>query len=380
MTRVAILGSTGSIGSSTLDVIARYPDRLQLVGMAARSRVDALARQWAAFRPPLVAVWDGAKAQQLAGAIDVPVLTGVDGLTALATHPEVDLVVVAASGRETLIPLVRAIQAGKRIALASKELLVMAGELLMQLVQEHGTTLIPIDSEHAALFQCLQGVVKSDIVRLTVTGSGGPLWKLDAAAAASATREQVLAHPKWKMGPKITVDSATLMNKGLEVIEARWLFDVPLERINVLIHPEAAIHALIELHDGTCLAQLSPCDMRLPIQYALSFPERWPNALPRLDLTQLAGLRFERPDLERFPCLSLALDAARAGGTACAALNGANDAAVGAFLQGQLPFGEIPRVIADIMEQHTPLGHPTLDEILATDEWARHAAQELIPA
>lgn len=381
MKRVAVLGSTGSIGCSTLDVIARHPERLRLVGIAARSRIELLAQQWAAFQPPLVAVWDETKAQALKRSIGAAeVLSGPEGLTALATHPDVDLVVVAASGREALIPLVRAIQAGKRIALASKELLVMAGQLLVSLVQEHGTALIPIDSEHAAIFQCLQGVAKSDIARLTVTGSGGPLWKCDAAAVASATRDQVLAHPKWKMGPKITVDSATLMNKGLEVIEARWLFDLPLEHIEVLIHPEAVVHALVELHDGTCLAQLSPCDMRLPIQYALSYPERWPNTLPQLELTQLPGLHFERPDLERFPCLGLALGAARTGGTACVVLNGANDVAVGAFLHGQILFGDIPRVITETLEQHSPLAHPTLDDILAVDGWARQTAQELIHA
>ena len=379
MRRIAVLGSTGSIGRNTLDVIARYPDRLQLVGIAARSRVNVLAQQMAAFHPPLVAVWDEAKAQeleQLVGRSGVSV--GQDGLTQVATDPRVDVVVVATSGRDALVPLIRAIQAGKRIALASKELLVMAGELIMRLVQEHGASLIPVDSEHAALFQCLQGVAKSQVTRLTVTGSGGPLWGRSAAAMADVTRDEVLAHPKWQMGPKITVDSATLMNKGLELMEARWLFDLPLERLQVVIHPEAVVHAIVELVDGTCLAQLSPCDMRLPIQYALSFPERWENTLPRLSLTQLGTLRFVEPDVERFPCLRLALEAAAAGGSACVALNGVNDVAVHAYLEDHISFTDIPRVIAETMEQHTPIAHPTLEDILSIDAWSRTTSQELV--
>ena len=235
-----------------------------------------------------------------------------------------------------------------------------------------------MDSEHAALFQCLQGIPKDQVARLTVTGSGGPLLHRPAESLATVTREEVLAHPKWRMGPKITVDSATLMNKGLEIMEARWLFDMELSRLQVIIHPEAVVHALVELVDGTWLAQMSPCDMRLPIQAALSYPERWAGALPRLDPVTLSALHFMAPDLERFPCLRLALEAAAAGGTACAALNGANDTAVQAYLDDQLPFLDIPRVIADTMEQHTPTAHPTLDEILSVDAWARTTAGDLV--
>ena len=379
MRRIAVLGSTGSIGRSTLDVIASHPDRLQLVGIASRSRVDLLAQQLATFHPPLVAVWEPEKAQELFRLTGLStVQQGMDGLIHLATHPSVDVVVIATSGRDALIPLVRAIQAGKRIALASKELLVMAGELIMRLVQEHGTSLIPIDSEHAGLFQCLHGVEPTHVERIIITGSGGPLWELEASAMACVTREQVLAHPKWRMGPKISVDSATLMNKGLEVIEAHWLFGLPLERIHVVIHPEAAVHALVELVDGTLLAQMSPCDMRLPIQYALSFPERWRTSLPRLSLTRLGALHFKEPHREQFPCLQLALKAARAGGSACVALNGANDTAVWAYLEEQMAFADIPRVVADVLERHTPVAHPTLDDILAVDAWARTTAQEMI--
>jgi len=377
--RVAVLGSTGSIGRSALDVIAAHPTKLRLVGLAARSRIEALAQQTAAFRPSLIAVWDGAKAEELARTVNVRPLVGAAGLIEFVTHPDVDLVVVASSGQEVLVPLVRAIQTGKRIALASKELLVMAGELIMQLVREHGTTLVPVDSEHTALFQCLQGVESTAIERLIITGSGGPLWSWDAAALATATQEHVLAHPKWSMGPKITVDSATLMNKGLETIEAHWLFGVPYDRIQVRIHPEAAVHAVVDLCDGSSLAQLAPCDMRLPIQYALSFPERWKATLPRLQLTQLSGLRFFEPDLQRFPCLRLALNAAAAGSSACVVLNGANSIAVHAYLDGQIAFGEIARLIEAVLERHTPVPHPSLDDILAIDAWARQQATSHLP-
>ena len=383
--RVAVIGSTGSIGRSTLEVIASHPDRLQLVGVAARSRIEALGQQVAQYAPPLVAVFDEEKARQcssLTGRRDV--LVGQEGLIRLATHPDVDVVVIASTGCCALVPLVRAIQAGKRIALASKELLVMAGSLIMRLVQEHGTRLTPIDSEHAALLQCLQGVPKTQVARLVITGSGGPLWSTPASEMSAVAREQVLAHPKWQMGPKITVDSATLMNKGLEVIEARWLFDVPLAQFQVVIHPEAVVHALVELVDGTWLAQLSPCDMRLPIQYALSAPERW-SAPPlatagarRLSLTALGALRFYEPNLEQFPCLRLALSAAATEGSACAALNGANDTAVQAYLDGHIAFADIPHIIAETLDQHTSLPHPTLEEILSVDAWARTAARDRI--
>ncbi len=379
MKRIAVIGSTGSIGQNTLDVIARNPERLQLVGLAARSRIDLLAKQWAQFSPPYLAVLDADKAKQLSAQITPhPVWSGTEGLVKLATHPDVDLVVVAALGSELLVPIVRAIQAGKQIALASKELLVMAGGLIMRLVREHGTRLIPIDSEHAALFQCLHGVEPAQVSRLTVTGSGGSLWNVPPEALASVTRQQVLAHPKWQMGPKITVDSATLMNKGLEMIEARWLFDIPLERISVVIHPEAVVHAIIELVDGTLLAQMSLCDMRLPIQYALSFPDRWSSSLPRLDVTRLSALRFFEPPLERFPCLRLALEAAAQGESACITLNAANDVAVQAYLDDHIPFTEIPRIIAETLEQHERVTHPTLDEILSLDALARRTAKERI--
>ena len=380
MKRIAVLGSTGSIGRSTLEVIARHPERVSLVGLAAHSRIELLQEQIARYQPEVVAVLDDAAAVRLRRQVGgtTQVLQGVEGLTRVATHPSVDLIVVGTAGPDALLPLVRAIEAGKDIALASKELLVMAGELIMRKVQEHRTRLLPIDSEHAALFQLLQGVAREQVERVILTGSGGSLWSMDAAQQDHVSPEQVLRHPKWKMGPKITVDSATLMNKGLEVIEAHWLFAAPLDRIRVVIHPQAVVHAMVELTDGSCLAQMSPCDMRLPIQAALSFPERWPLDLPRLSWTQLAGLQFFDPDLDRFPCLRLALETARLGGTACGVLSAANEVAVWAFLRETIAFGDIPRVIEDTLAGHAPLAHPTLEEILAADQWARQAAQTVI--
>ena len=380
MKRVAVLGSTGSIGTNALDVIASHPEALALVGIAARSRIELLDEQIRRYKPQLVGVADQAKAAVLSSRWNgaMRILPGQQGLVELATHPDVDIVVVGTSGPEALVPLLRAIEAGKRIALASKELLVMAGELIMAAVRRHQVCLMPVDSEHAALFQCLQGVPLAQVQQIILTGSGGPLWTLDRAEQERASRAQVLRHPKWQMGPKITVDSATLMNKGLEVIEAHWLFGMPLDRIRVVIHPQALIHAMVELTDGSCLAQMSICDMRLPIQFALSFPERWPTSLPRLRLTELSGLQWCEPDLERFPCLRLALAAAQQGGTACTVLSAANDTAVWAYLREELSFADIPRIVEETVRNHQPILHPTLDEILYTDTWARQAATELV--
>jgi len=381
MKRIAVLGSTGSIGTNTLDVIASHPDRLALVGLAAHSRIDVLHEQIARYAPRIVAVFDEERARALrhrvAGSATT-IVAGVDGCTEVATHPDVDVVVVGTSGRDALVPLWRAIEAGKQIALASKELLVMAGELLMPLAREHGATVIPVDSEHAGLFQLLQGIRREHVQRLIITGSGGPLWNRPADSLDGVSRAEVLQHPKWRMGPKITVDSATLMNKGLEVIEARWLFDMPLERVRVVIHPQAAIHAMVELLDGSCLAQASTCDMRLPIQYALSFPDRWPSRAERLEFPALERLQFFDPDPTRFPCLALAAQAARQGGTACAVLSASNEEAVGAFLREEISFMDIPRLIRKTLSRHTAKLHPTLDEVLQADHWARERVQGML--
>lgn len=380
MKRIAVLGSTGSIGTSTLDVIAGDPERLKVFGLAAHSKVGALQEQISRYKPAVAVVFEPSAAAQLQASSGkgTEIWSGVEGLARLASHPDVDIVVVGTAGVDALVPVLRAIEAGKTIALASKELLVMAGELIMSQAREHQARLIPVDSEHAALFQLLDGVPRERVERLVITGSGGSLWSSNGAGLDSISRAQVLNHPKWSMGPKITVDSATLMNKGLEVIEAQWLFGMDLSRIRVLIHPQAVVHAMVELIDGSCLAHMSPCDMRLPIQAALSYPERWPGTLPRLDWTQLSALEFFEPDLVRFPCLRLALDAARAGGTACGVLSAVNEVAVGAFLKDELPFLEIPRVIEDALGRHTAVAHPTLEQILDADRWARRTAATLI--
>ena len=380
MRSVVVVGSTGSIGRQALQVIAEHPGRLSLFGVAARSRVEALTEQAAQYAPRLIAVWDEQGAVALSRLVGGRrVLAGMEGLIRLVTHPEVDVVVVAASGHEALVPVLEAITAGKQIALASKELLVMAGELIMSRVRERGVRLVPVDSEHAALFQCLQGVDPEEVSRLVITGSGGPLWAHPVQDRVTVTREQVLAHPKWRMGPKITVDSATLMNKGLEVMEARWLFDVPVERIEVVVHPEAVVHGLVELMDGTWMAQMSPCDMRLPIQAALSFPERWNSPPARLSFGQLADLHFFTPEVDQFPCLRMALEAARRGGSTCVVLNAANDVAVHAYLNERIAFGDIPRVIAGVLERHDPIPHLSLNDILSVDAAARQAARECLP-
>lgn len=378
MKRIVVLGSTGSIGTATLDVVASHPERLELVGIAARSQTDLMARQIDTYKPKIAAVADEAKAAELRRITPTPVLSGEEGILELVRRDDVDVVMVATSGSSALLPLVEAIRAGKQVALASKELLVMAGPLIMRLVEANGTHFMPVDSEHAALAQCLQGVTADQVKLLTVTGSGGPLWSFTKAEIAKVSREQVLAHPKWSMGRKITVDSATLMNKGLELIEARWLFGVGLDRLRVVIHPEAAVHAMVEMVDGSLMAQMSACDMRLPIQYALSYPERWDGIETAFDVRQLGGLHFYDPDMDRFPCLRLAQEAARDSESACIALNGANDEAVQAYLSDKISFLDIPRVIERTLEQLTPVAEPGLDDVIAIDEWARIKANEVI--
>ncbi len=376
MKRVVILGSTGSVGVNALRVIAEHPEAFQVVGLAARANIERLAEQIARCRPQMVAVHDAGRAAALTSQVSgvTRVVAGLDGLRQVATLPSADIVVAAMSGSEGLVPLLEAIAAGKQIALANKEAMVMAGELIVRRLQQHGTTLIPVDSEHSAIFQCLHGRASEAVARLCLTGSGGPLRTIPKAQFAALAPDVVLTHPKWRMGPKITVDSATLMNKGLEIIEARWLFGVPVERIDVLIHPEACIHSLVEFVDGSVLAQLAYNDMRLPIQYALSFPERLPCSCPRLALEQLRALTFEPPDLAKFPCLDMARQAARDGGTAPVVLNAANEAAVHAYLEGRLPFVDVPDVIAQVLSRHRRVAADTLEAILHADGWAREEA------
>jgi len=373
MKRVAVLGSTGSIGTSTLEVIARHPGRLRLVGISAHSRIEILQRQIASHRPEVAAVVEeqGAETLRRIAGRRVEVLQGAEGLVRLATHPAVDVVVVGTTGPEALVPLIRAIEAGKQIALASKELLVMAGELIMRLVHRHKTRLIPVDSEHSAVDQCLRAGQRGEVRRLILTASGGPFLNTPADQFDKITPEQALKHPVWKMGRRITVDSATLMNKGLEVIEARWLFDIPAEKVDVMVHPQSIVHSMVEFVDGSVIAQLGTADMRQPIQYALTYPERLESAVAPLDWTTVPRLDFSPPDRMKFPCVGLAYAAIQAGGTAPAVVNAADEVAVEAFLKQRIAFSDIPKLIAAALEDHTPARADSLDSVIQADAWAR---------
>ena len=379
MKGLAILGSTGSIGTNALRVVDAFPDRFRVVALSAGRNVAKLAEQVARYKPRVVSVATPHAHETLARHIDLSGLrvgVGEDGMVAAATHAEVDIVVAAAVGAVGLVPTYRAIEAGKDIALANKETLVMAGELMVELARRRGVRLLPIDSEHCALHQCLDGRAPESVRRLLLTASGGPFRSRARHTLASVTPEEALAHPTWSMGRKITIDSATMMNKGLEVIEARWLFGVPAERIEVLIHPQSIVHSMVEFVDGTVLAQLGATDMRLPIQYALSYPECWQAAIPRFDFTKGHRLEFEPPDPERFTCLSLAYQALARGGSHPAVLNAANEEAVGHFLEGRIPFTGIPETIAAVMEDHPNTAIGSLADVLAADVWARARARE----
>ncbi len=384
MIRLAILGSTGSIGVSALEVVAAHPGRLEVVGLAAGGNVAAMQAQIARTSPRAVAMATQAGLQDvqdgLASADRRHVSTwgwGREGLTAIATHPDVDVVLCASSGTEALEAVLAAIAAGKRIALANKEVLVMAGPLVMAAAQAHGVAVLPVDSEHNAIHQCLAGHPRSQVRRLVLTASGGPFRTTPAAALASVTAADALSHPTWKMGRKITVDSATMMNKGLEVIEAHWLFDMPADRIDVVIHPQSVVHSMVEFEDGSLLAQLGVTDMKLPIQYAFTYPDRWASPVPRLDWRDGLDLRFEHPDLARFPCLTLAYEALRQGGFAPVVLNAANEVAVASFLEGQVPFTAIAATVADVLADATGqvLDTASLAAIREVDGWARRQAE-----
>ena len=346
--RIVILGATGSIGCQTLDVVRSHPDRFEVVGLACNSSCDLLIQQITEFDVPAACLRDmsGATATWPASCERLPY---PEGLEQLAARDDVDIVVVATVGDVGFRPTEAALRAGNTVALASKELLVMGGQLFRDLADSTGTQILPIDSEHSALWQCLAGEAAGTVRRLILTASGGPFRETDAATVRDATAEEALKHPNWVMGPKITTDSASLMNKGLEVIEAHWLFDIPYDRIEVIVHPESIVHSMVEFHDGSLKAQLGTPDMRLPIQYALAYPERLNAAHSSLELNELRQLRFETPDLERFPLLRAAMDAGRAGGTAPATLCGADDAAVEIFLRGDLRFGEMVDAVLDAM-------------------------------
>jgi len=380
--RLAILGSTGSIGVSTLAVVAQHPGEFAVAGLAAGQNVKLLAEQIRQFRPALVSVQDevvAAGLKELLPQTGAPeILWGAQGACRVATAPGVDLVVSAMVGAVGLEPTLAAVQAGIPVALANKETLVAAGPLVMAAAKERGVPLIPVDSEHSAIFQSLQGQRHEDIRRLWLTASGGPFRTWEAARLARATPQQALRHPNWNMGAKITIDSATMMNKALEVIEAGVLFGLPVSQIEVVIHPQSIVHSLVEFVDGSVLAQMGVPDMRLPIAYALSYPRRLPLNSPPLNLGKAGQLTFEAPDLGRFPGLKLGYEAARRGGTMPAVLNAANEVAVAAFLNGHLNFPGIPRVVADTMAAHQLQALESLDQVLAVNRWAREFAQNLI--
>lgn len=376
---VSILGSTGSIGRQSLDVIENLKE-IQVAALTAGTNVQLMAQQCRQFHPQLAVMATREAAQELQAALTgekTQVAWGEDGLIAAATIPEADCVITAVVGMVGLKPTLAAIRAGKRIGLANKETLVCAGELVMAEAEECGAEIVPVDSEHSAIFQCLMGCAdRREVKKILLTCSGGPFFDMDAADLKYVTKADALRHPNWKMGPKITVDCATLMNKGLEVIEAMRLYRVPLEQVEVLVHRQSIVHSLVEFTDGAVMAQLGAPDMRLPIQLALTYPQRMESPAPKLDLTQCAALTFCHPDLEKFPCLALAMQCAKRGGTACPAMNGANEEAVALFLADKIGFYDIYRLVAQAVEQVPFIQNPTLEEILEADHLARQAVRK----
>ena len=377
---IAILGSTGSIGTQALDVIGQHEDRFQVELLTANNNSQLLIEQARRFNPSSVVICNPDRYEEVAAALDplyIKVFTGIDSICELLKDPQIDIVLTAMVGFSGLKPTIAAIEAGKAIALANKETLVAAGALIMPLARKHGAPILPVDSEHSAIFQCLQGE-HARLEKILLTGSGGPFLHSTREELAAATREQALRHPRWKMGAKVTIDSASLMNKGLELIEARWLFHVDPQDIEVVIHPQSIIHSMVQFSDGCVMAQLSQPDMRLPIQYALSYPERIDLNTQRIDFASLAQLTFEKPDLERFPCLGMAYEALEKGGNATCIMNGANEAAVAAFLDGRIRFTQIPDIISTTMARCAFVARPGLDAIYSTDFEAKRIASDII--
>lgn len=380
--RIALLGSTGSIGRQTLDVVRCFPEHFRVAALAARSNVSLLAQQAQEFAPALTACFAETPEIERAARESLPgVVTGEQGLFEVATYGDADIVVAATSGLMGLAPTLAAIKAGKTIALANKETLVMAGHLVMQAARAAGVSILPVDSEHSAIWQCLRGENTAEVSRLILTASGGPFRRATLDQLRSVTVEQALAHPTWRMGPKITIDSATLMNKGLEVLEAHWLFGIPYERIDVVVHPESIIHSMVEFVDGSLKMQASLPSMHLPIQDALSYPLRLHSnstgLVRELHWAEVARLNFETLDIARFPCFRLALEAAKRGGTYPAVLVGADEEAVALFLAGKLGFLEIAELIEAVLERHHPVAQPDMPAILEASSWARRTAQEV---
>lgn len=387
MKSISILGSTGSIGCNTLKVVEHLRDDFRVVALAAGSNTEKLAEQIAKFQPELVAVKDEECAEELLGKIhdsklkiqNLPkVETGEKGLIAVATHEKAETLVSATVGAVGFVPTLRAIEAGKRIALANKETLVMAGELMTEAARKNNVEILPVDSEHNAIHQCLRGEQKKEVKRLILTASGGPFREKSKQEIENATIKEALNHPNWKMGDKITIDSATLMNKGFEVMEAFWLFNFNADEISVLVHPQSIVHSMIEMIDGSIIAQMGVTDMKHAIQYALTYPKRKQNCLEPLDFSKMSQLTFENPDLEKFPCLRLAYEALRQGGTMPAALNAANEITVQAFLDGKIRLSEIAEINENVMNKHQSIEAKDLETILETDRAAREQANEFL--
>lgn len=374
--KIALLGSTGSIGRQVLQVVDEFPADYQITALAAGTNVELLARQIRQYRPELVSVANLQVARRLAELLqDKPpqIVTGTEGLLHIAKLGEIDLIVIAVTGIHGLLPTLSALERGKSVALANKETLVTAGSLVMAKAREKGLTILPVDSEHSAIFQCLEEENTRKVEKLLLTASGGPFLHISREEMEKVTPQKALQHPKWQMGPKITIDSAGLINKGLEVIEAHWLFGVPYEQIQVVIHPQSIIHSMVQYQDGAVLAQLGTPDMRTPIQYALTYPYRCANSFPKLDFTRLLELTFQEPDLKRFPGLALAYEAGKTAGTMPAVYNAANEMAVNLFLEGKIKFTAIPGLIERVMDLHRVVPSFTIDDIMETDRWARAA-------
>jgi 1-deoxy-D-xylulose-5-phosphate reductoisomerase len=377
MKAISILGSTGSIGCNTLKVVEHLQNEFRVVALGAGKNTEKLAEQISRFKPELVAVENETCAENLlrelhrANTESPKIEIGEKGLIAVATHEQVETVVSATVGAVGFVPTLRALEVGKRVALANKETLVMAGELMTRAARENKAEILPVDSEHNALHQCLRGESKTEVRRLILTASGGPFRTKSKQEIENATRAEALNHPTWNMGDKVTIDSATLMNKGLEVIEARWLFGFSADEISVLVHPQSVVHSLVEMIDGSVIAQLGVTDMKHAIQYALTYPKRQPNCLPPLDFTRISHLTFEEPDLEKFPCLALAYRALKIGGTMPATLNAANEIAVEAFLDNKIRLSDIPKIIEDVMREHETKPVTNLETVLQCDRQAR---------
>jgi 1-deoxy-D-xylulose-5-phosphate reductoisomerase len=381
MQKIALLGSTGSIGTSTLNVISRFPDRFNLVALSTNSNIDLLSLQARRFRPQAVCVVDTRKAGRFRGMMKkgkMKLYEGEEGLQKMLEDIKIDALVVGIVGSSALLPILTSLDKIKTLVLANKEALVIAGNIIIRKAKKMGVKILPVDSEHSAIFQCLESRRQSEIKKIYLTGSGGPLLRLSKKAFKDMSPERAIHHPKWKMGRKISVDSATMMNKGLEVIEAHHLFGVGIDRIEVLIHPETLVHSMVEFVDGSILAQMGRCDMRIPIQYALTYPSRFSSPVKGVNFSSLGTIHFYLPDFKKFPCLEIAYEVARRGGTHPCVLNASNEVAVERFLRGEIRFTDIPKVIGKVLRAHRAIKDPGLEDILETDEWARRRTGEFL--